>query len=195
MSPSIDSITAACGVIVHPEADSGFRHLATTWQVAAGEWLCAWNDEDPPPTGIYLIAAHSGAIAAIESWEQDRGIAGFRAQAEASTLPIASDQEGLNKRQLLMAVGYPSVINHPSFSIHRGSLTPERYHPYLCPWFIEGHLALYTAEEGWLTGQSYHGMLGGPVVNEEGRVVGLLGDHGHQAPDIPPLAPFRRISV
>ena len=194
MSTPIDTISAACAVIVDPLAKEGFRHLATAWQVAPGEWLSAWTGEEPPPPSCQVIATHSGEVASIESWEQDRGIAGFRAAVSAETLSVASESVILGKRQALTCVGYPSVIAHPSFAIHRGSLSAERYHPYLCPWQVQGHLALFTQDHGWLAGLTYHGMLGSPVVTAEGLVVGLLSELPDASPSIPPLSTFRRIS-
>lgn len=194
MLPSIDDVTAACGIIIDPQSSTGFRQLGTAWQVAPGEWLTAWLEEDPPPASCQLLAAHSGAVSTISSWEQEGGIAGFRADAIPASLEIGGDGDDLSKRQTLIAVGYPSVIAHPAFAIHRGSLDAERYHPYLCPWIIEGHLALYTKDQGWLAGVAYHGMVGSPVLNERGKVVGLLSEVSDPDPSLVPLASFKRIA-
>ena len=194
MNASIDSVSAACGIIVDPASESGFRHLGTAWQVAAGEWLTAWNHDAPPTGQCQLIHAHSGLIAPVLNWEQDLGLAGFRSEATEQILPIIPENETLHKRETLIAVGYPSVIAHPAFAIHRGSLNSERYHPYLCPWIIEGHLALYTKDHGWMAGNGYHGMIGGPVLNGQGKVVGLLSELSSNDPTIPPLSAFKRVS-
>ena len=140
MIPTIDSITSACGIIINPRSAEGFRHLATAWQLASGEWLCAWQEDEQDPTDLQLIHAHSGKVCAISHWEQDSGLAGFRSDAVEQSLSISDENTTLSKREPLLAVGYPSVISHPAFSIHRGSLSGELYHPYLCPWIIEGHL-------------------------------------------------------
>ena len=194
MIPTIDSISAACGILVQPDSEEGFRHLATAWQIAPGEWLCVWEEEETNYAELKLIHAHSGKVADITNWEQDSGLAGFRSEATDQTLNIAGEGDNLSKRQPLVAIGYPSVINHPAFAIHRGSLNCERYHPYLCPWIIEGHLALFTKDQGWISGTGYHGMEGGPVLNDDGKVVGLLNHCGGEHVGTPPLSSFKRIS-
>ena len=68
--------------------------------------------------------------------------------------------------------------------LSRTALTPDLYFPYLCPWTIQGHLSLFTAREGYLTGRCYPGMAGGPVMDGDGKVVGvLLG--GEPSPEHP----------
>ncbi|TVR11304.1 MAG: hypothetical protein EA401_11105 [Planctomycetota bacterium] len=188
----LDAISAACGVLVDPDLNGPFRHRATAWQAAPGEWVTVWSDETPPGPHCQLIIAHSGAVSAISHWESEGPIAGFHADSAATSLPIAENE--LHKRQQVICVGYPSVIDHPAFSIHRGSLTPERYHPYLCPWIIRGHVALFSAEQAWLAGAGYHGMVGSPVVNHEGAVLGMLLDDQPAEPHVPPLSPFLRVT-
>jgi len=107
---------------------------------------------------------------------------------------LAARRDGdLAKRDRLWALGFPDVINHPALRLARGSLTPERYFPYACPWTIQGHLALFGAREGWLTGRCYPGMEGGPVLDEAGVVVGVLAA-SPASPDHPPLARFHRLA-
>jgi len=172
-----------------------FEHLATAWSVAPGEWVTAWDgdpEDAPDLSGLLLIPADGPALA-ISDWEHDAGIAGFRTAAPAPlTLPSADGAE-LHKRTPLRALGFPSVIDHPAFRLHRGSLDAARYAPYLCPWTITGHLALFDSHDGWLTGRCYPGMAGAPVVTGDGRVVGVLTG-GEPSPDHPPLARFRRLA-
>ncbi|MHC5068498.1 MAG: hypothetical protein ACYTF0_07895 [Planctomycetota bacterium] len=191
---NINQIAAACGVLIDLEAESGFAHCATAWQIAPGEWVTAWHEEQRPP-GLALLEVASGAVHAIGDWEQDGVMVGFTtAQAAASVLPVVENvEEVLHKRDALHGLAYPSVIDHPQFRLHRGSLDGERYHPYLCPWLVSGHLALFTASDGFLAGSCYPGMAGGPVLNDQGHVVGvILG--GDDEPGSPPLTRFRRLA-
>lgn len=188
----LDAISAACGVIVDLDSAKPFRHYATAWQAAAGEWVTVWNHETPPSEHCRLIIAHCGTVSEISHWESEGAISGFHATAASSTLEVAENE--LHKRQQVHCVGYPSVIDHPAFSIHRGSLSPERYHPYLCPWIISGHVALFSAEQGWLAGAGYHGMVGSPVVNQQGQVLGMLLDDQPADHRVPPLSPFLRVT-
>ncbi len=181
-------IVAACGALVGT-VDGRFRHFASAWQVAPGEWVTAWTNNTPPPTDLRLLLAASGDVAEIAAWECDDGVAGFTATAAGDILPVATEAT-LHKHDRLVAVGFPSVIDHPAFSLHRGSLDPQRYFPYLCPWRIDAALALFTGGEGYLAAASYHGMAGGPVLDQAGRVVGVLTESLTSA--APPLARFRR---
>ena len=112
-------------------------------------------------------------------------------------MSAAKDAE-LNKRDQLSVIGYPSLIDHPVFSLHRGSLDAERYYPYLCPWTLEGHLALFSMDDGFITGQFYHGMQGSPVMNAAQEVVGIVLDGTVASPSgarpVPPLTRFRRLA-
>lgn len=190
----LDAVTAACGVLVDPDGGEGFAHLATAWCVGPGEWLTAWEDDEPPSPTAGLMSARDGGLHALDGWERDGPVAAFRCAGRAPALPLGDDA-ALRKRVPLEAVGYPSVIDHPAVHLHRGSLDPERYFPYLCPWRVPGHLALFTAEEGFLTGRIYRGMAGGPVIAAGGGVVGLLLDPvGNDGPH-PPLGRFRRIAA
>lgn len=187
----LDAVAAALGILIHPDAPGGFAHLATAWAIGEGEWVTAWLTDEPPPSGLLLLSAVSGAVAPVEGWEQDGAVVGFRSLAVEATLN-ASDGS-LSKRQPLVATGYPSVIDHPAFQLARSSLEVERYHPYCCPWQLDGHLALFSADDGYLTGRSYPGLAGAPVCNAAGEVVGLVlesfSQDGH-----PPLTRFARLS-
>jgi hypothetical protein len=185
----IDAIARACGVLVRTTGT--FRHLATCWQVAPGEWVTAWSEEDPPGDDVRFIMAEGGAVAPVTGWECDGGIAGFTAPAAERCLSIAKDHT-LAKRDRLWCLGYPSVIDHPAFLLHRGSLDPQRYFPYLCPWTLNGHCCLFDAGHGWITGRFYRGMAGSPVLDEQGQVIGIL-EGGEPAPEHPPLARFLRL--
>ena len=138
------------------------------------------------------MSVDTGAIAPIADWECEDGIAGFTGLKIKTVLPVERDAE-LTKRMSLVAVGYPCMIDHPSFRLHRGSLNTARYLPYLCPWTIHGHVGLFTADDGYLTGRFYAGMAGGPVLDEHRRVVGVLLDGG-VAVDHPALTRFRRLA-
>lgn len=168
----LDAVAGALGILIDPDAENGFAHLGTAWSLGAGEWVTAWLGDDAPPSGLRLLTALGGEVAAIESWEQDGAVVGFRSIAAAVALEPSDGS--LRKRQDLAAPGYPSVIDHPAFQLARRSLTPERYFPYCCPWLMEGRCALFSAEEGYLTGRAYPGMAGAPVLDHEARVVGLV---------------------
>jgi hypothetical protein len=138
------------------------------------------------------MGTNQGVVTDIADWEWDNGLAGFTANIpDVSPLPMRRGSE-IHKRDRLWALGYPSMIDHPAFRLHRGSLDGERYFPYLCPWTINGHLALFSADDGYLTGRCYDGMAGGPVLDDTGHVVGVLLD-GVAAPDHPALSRFRRL--
>ncbi len=188
----LDAVTAACGIIVSEDPERGFQHLATAWSVAPGEWITAWDAEEPPGSSARLVVAHGGACAPLTDWEEDGPLGGFRSVAAPAVLPSEGEGE-LHKRMELEAVGYPSVIDHPAFRLHRRSLTAERYFPYLCPWRFGGHLALFTRECGHMAGTCYQGMAGGPVFDAQARVVGLLLG-GTTAPEAVPLATFHRFA-
>ena len=184
-------IAPSCGVLLGQDAQGRFEHVATAWCVETNEWVTAWAGEEPPKR-LQLLSADGVRAGEIGNWELDHGIAGFTAATPGiNPLPVHRDQT-LRKRDRLWALGYPSMIDHPAFRLHRGSLDPERYLPYLCPWTLSGHLALFSADDGYLTGRCYDGMGGGPVFDDTG-VVGVLLD-GIPAPDHPPLARFRRLA-
>jgi hypothetical protein len=185
----LDRAAASLGVIVD-QSTRLFRHVATAWCVGPGEWVSAVGEDELPARAV-LLTAVSGEQAPIEGCEYDNGVLGFKAAASAESLDVASGTD-LHKRQLLRAVGYPCVIDHPAFSLSPSSLDAERYLPYLCPWVIDGHLALFSADDGWLTGRFYPGMGGAPVFGTDGRVVGMVID-GQIAPDHPALTRFRRL--
>ena len=188
----LSTIASSCGVLLGLDAQGHFEHLATAWSVGPDEWVTAWPS-DKPPTDVSLIYTNTGAIDAVQDWEWENGIAGFRAHVANSipALPLRRGKE-LHKRDGLWALGYPSMIDHPAFRLHRGSLDAERYFPYLCPWVMQGHLALFSANDGYLTGRCYGGMAGGPVLDLDGHVVGVLLD-GQAAPEHPALTRFHRL--
>jgi hypothetical protein len=183
------SLVDACGVLVGTGADGQFTHFATAWSLAGGDWVAGWTEEDPP-SGARLLRA-DGAVLDIDGWECDDGIAGFKAESAAASLAPAPGT-ALRKRARLRAFGFPNMIDHPAFRLHHGSLDPERYLPYLCPWLIDGPLVLFSSSDGWLPGRCYPGMAGGPVLDESNRVVGVLLD-GVGGADQPPLTRFRRL--
>ncbi|MDA3962782.1 MAG: hypothetical protein PF961_18510 [Planctomycetota bacterium] len=187
----LDRIAAASAILVDPEG-ADFVHHATAWSVGGGGWITSWDPEVPVPASLRLLLATEGSVHEIGDWEQDGEIVGFTSSATADIDLILSTSDELHKRQRLTAVGYPSVIDHPAFALSRSSLDCERYFPYLCPWTIEGHLALFSVDAGYLTGGSYRGMRGGPVFAADGSVVGILasGDAG-----APPLSRFLRIAA
>ena len=129
---------------------------------------CVWSDKRENPSDLELIHAHTGKVSTLDHWEQDSGLAGFRSEAIADSLTIAGESDSLSKREPLAAVGYPSVISHPAFAIHRGSLNSERYHPYLCPWIMRVTWPS-SPKTRVAFGTGYHGMEGGPVLNERAR--------------------------
>jgi len=188
----LDATAPALGIIIDHAGTGGFDHVATAWSVGAGEWVTAWLGEAPDVSTLRLLTAVGGAIEPIVDWEQDGSVVGFRSGEAHSALTVTGGIE-LHKRQALVAVGYPAVIDHPIFQISRGSLTAERYLPYLCPWMVDGHLALFSAEEGYLTGRYYPGLRGAPVLSAGGEVVGVvedgMGERAH-----PPLTRFARLS-
>jgi hypothetical protein len=187
----LEAVAPSCGVLLRI-ANGTFEHLATAWSLAPGEWVTAWTDEEPPGADVVLMSVQDGTVAPIADWECDNGLAGFTGPTVATTLTVERDAE-LSKRMRLVAVGYPCLIDHPAFRLHRGSLDAARYLPYLCPWTVTGHVGLFSADDGYLTGRLYPGMAGGPVLDEERRVVGILLDGGF-APDHPPLTRFRRLA-
>jgi hypothetical protein len=186
----IGRVMDACGIIVGTGIDGAFAHFGTAWSLGGGDWVAAWPDEVPPRDPRLLCLA-DGAAHDITGWECEDGVAGFASLAAVGSLALAKDAV-LHKRDPLSALGFPSVVDHPAFRLHHGSLDAERYLPYVCPWVIAGHLALFSSQDGWIAGQFYPGMAGGPVLDPAGAVVGLLldgaGGGGH-----PPLTRFRRL--
>jgi hypothetical protein len=198
----IDTVASLCGVLVSSEPEGNFDHRLTAWAVGPGEWVTAWDGEEPP-VDLKLLCARDGALADIGNWELGDGIAGFTSidlgealgtalVHEEGNAALTSDHP-LHKRDEIWALGYPAMIDHPSFRLHRGSLTPERYYPYLCPWVVQGYLALFGADHGFLAGQFFPGMAGGPVVNHANEVVGVILD-GAGGAEHPPLIRFRRLA-
>lgn len=186
----LDRIAAASGILVDP-AGGDFVHHATAWSLGDGGWLTVWDAEAPLGDSLRLLCAVDGSVHAPRAWERDGEVVAFTCDTAAAALVPAVEPE-LRKRQALTAVGYPSVIDHPAFALARGSIDCERYIPYLCPWRIPGHLALFTRDSGFLTGESHPGMCGGPVVAEDGHVVGILAD---TPAGTPPLTRFVRIAA
>jgi hypothetical protein len=188
----LPTIASSCGVLLGQNEDGQFEHMATAWSVGPDEWVTAWP-ADRPSTDLRLLYTNTGAVDQVQGWEWEDGIAGFRAHVAASVpvLPLRRGKD-LRKRDHLWALGYPSMIDHPAFRLHRGSLDAERYFPYLCPWVMQGHLALFSANDGYLTGRCYAGMAGGPVLDSDGHVVGVILD-GEVAPDHPALTRFHRL--
>ncbi len=187
------TIAPSCGVLIGRDDEDRFAHLATAWAVGEGEWVSAWPTEEAP-RDVHLQWCNGGSAVALTAWEWDNGIAGFTATvAGSSPRPLAVQRrKELHKRDRLWALGYPSMIDHPAFRLHRGSLDAERYFPYLCPWTLQSHLAVFTADDGFIGGRYYAGMAGGPVLDEAGDVVGVILD-GVAAPDHPALTRFRRL--
>lgn len=188
---ALPDLAPACAVLVGRDSAGRFAHLGTAWCMGAGEWVSAWTGEDPPDEAI-LISVQDGRTAVVQGWELADGLAGFTADVSAPILPTRRDAP-LTKRDRLHALGFPDIIDHPALALARGSLDVGRYFPYLCPWVIQGHLALFSGQEGWLTGRCYPGMEGGPVIDEHGLVVGVLA-HSPVSPDHPPLARFHRLA-
>ncbi len=199
----LPTIASSCGVVLNTDANGRFSHVSTAWCIGADEWITTWPDDQAaagapatntqePPENLVLMYTNTGAVDLISEWECADGIAAFRAHVAGSVpaLPLCRGKE-LHKRDGLWALGYPSMIDHPAFRLHRGSLNAERYFPYLCPWVIQGHLALFSVADGYLTGRCYAGMAGGPVLDADGQVVGVLLD-GQAAPDHPALSRFHR---
>jgi hypothetical protein len=186
----LESVAPFCGVLLR-RANGIFEHLGTAWTVGPGEWVTAWEGE-APGTDVTLMSVQDGTVSPIADWECENRIAGFTSQRRDSHLMVEREA-ALSKRMRLVAVGYPCMIDHPSFLLHRGSLDAVRYLPYLCPWTITGHMGLFSSDDGYLTGRFYPGMAGGPVLDDELRVVGILLDGGF-APEHPPLTRFRRLA-
>ncbi len=184
------SITDACGVLVGAGSDGQFAHLATAWSLGGGDWVAAWPHE-LPPSDARLLRAGDGQVGTVAEWECEDGVAGFTSAAASSSLTVAKGAV-LHKRDRLRAVGFANMVDHPAFRLHHGSLDPARYLPYVCPWIIEGHLALFTSADGYITGRFYTGMAGGPVFNPAGEVVGVMLD-GFESEGHPPLTRFRRL--
>lgn len=188
----LNSVCAACGIIVDPNGPDGFSHVATAFSIGAGEWLSAWIGSEAPGEQLQLMSTAEGSMHPISDGEVDGGVWGFHSYDAQAGLELAEASQ-LRKRQHLEVIGYPSVIGHPAFNLHRGSLDGERYLPYLCPWALTGHLALYTVNSGWFAGQTYRGMQGAPVFGPDDSVVGVVGECV-DAPDHPPLTRFLRVS-
>ena len=187
----LHAITPSCAVLLGQDTAGRFEHLGSAWCVDHHAWVTSWNVAVPPENAV-VMSVQDGTIATISAWEFDAGLAGFTAALEAP--PLTTRRTGdLTKRDRLWALGFPDVINHPALRLARGSLDPARYFPYVCPWTVQGHLALFAASQGWLTGRCYPGMEGGPVLDEAGAVVGVLAS-SPASPDHPPLARFHRLA-
>ena len=80
---AFNELVQSCGVLVDPEAEGGFAHLATAWMLNDGEWVTSWSGDVAPAASARLILAHSGEAVPISSWEQDeeQPVAGFQAAA------------------------------------------------------------------------------------------------------------------
>lgn len=190
----LNRIAACCGVVITRTAGS-ILHRATAWSVGPGEWVTAWPGDEPEeaPHGLELMLARDGSVHPLSGWEWDAGIVGLKGPDIGAALEVHDDGAQLHKRDRLFALAYPDTIDHPTVRLSRTALTPELYFPYLCPWNLQGHLCLFTAREGFLTGRFYAGMAGGPVLGVDGKVVGvLLG--GDASPEHPPLTRFARLA-
>ena len=159
--------------------------------MAPGEMGHGLADEQAVPNADWrLILAADGSVHSMEDWDVDGVVAGFKSASAAKTLTIADDGH-LRKRQAVHAFAYPDVIDHPAIALHRASLDEQRYFPYLCPWRVSGHVALLGVETCFLAGATYPGMRGGPVLDVDGAVVGILG--AAPAAGSLPLTPFWRL--
>jgi len=185
------SVINACGVVVGQGPDGAFAHLATAWSLGDGDWVCAWSQQEPP-RAPRLICCADGVAGMIDAWECEDGIAGFTAMVAPGRLGIATGAT-LHKRDPLWAIGFPSLIDHPAFALHHGSLDAERYQPYLCPWVVEGPLLVFSSQDGYLAGRLYPGMQGGPVLAGDGRVVGVLVASAQGEAQVP-LTRFHRLA-
>jgi hypothetical protein len=190
----LNRIANCCGVVLTRTA-GGILHRATAWSVGPGEWVTAWPGDEPEeqPHGLELMLARDGSVHPLTGWEWDAGVVGLRGPDIGAALEVHGEGAQLHKRDRLFAMAYPDMIDHPTVRLSRTALTPELYFPYFCPWTVQGHLCLFTAREGFLTGRFYAGMAGGPVLGADGTVVGvLLG--GDASPEHPPLTRFARLA-
>jgi len=187
---ALDVLASSCAVLV-VEDDEGLHHLGTAWSVGPGEWVTACSADPDTAAAARLLCGDDQRTHELHDWECDGPIVGFRSVEAREQLPMA-DEGALRKAAPLHAIGYACLIEHPAFRLHRGSLDAERYHPYLCPWCIDGHLALFSKEEGWLRGGYYPGLNGSPVLGEDGRVVGVVLD-GSGGGEQPLLTRFWRL--
>ena len=129
----LPTIASSCGVLLGTDAQGRFEHIATAWSVGSDEWVTAWSSPEPsaqPPQDLRLLYTNTGAIDTVQNWEWEDGIAGFTAHVAANVpaLPLRRGKE-LHKRDGLWTLGYPSMIDHPVFRLHRGSLDADRYFP------------------------------------------------------------------
>ena len=189
----LDTVTAASGVLIDPEGPDGFAHLATAWSVGPGEWLTVWTAEQPPALSVRLLLAGSALVGPVMAWEQDddNPIAAFTSTVQAPSLALAPEGS-LRKREALAAIGFASVIEHPFFNLQRAALDPVLYHPYLCPWRLAGHCALFALDDGYVPGACPVGMAGAPVLSARG-VVGIVVE-GAGGGGTPALTRFRRLA-
>lgn len=189
----LETVTAASGVLIDPEAPDGFAHLGTAWSVGPGEWLTVWTSDQPPTLSVRLLLAGTAQVGPVMAWEQeeDNPIAAFTSTLQAPSLALAPEGT-LRKREGLTAIGYASVIEHPFFNLQRAALDPVLYHPYLCPWRLDGHCALFALDDGYLPGVCPTGMAGAPVLSARG-VVGIVVD-GAGGAEGPALTRFRRLA-
>lgn len=186
----LDRIVPSLGILIDAEAADGFAHLGTAWCIDGGEWVGALSDPDALLSSCRLLVAHNGAVVPLSVQDSEQGVIGFRADADAQPLTVAS--EPVRKRMPLTMVGYPEVIDHPLLRLSRQSITAEDYLPFLCPWRERGHVCLFGKDDGYLAGAFYPGLGGAPLVDDDGRVQGIALE-GNLDSDHPPLIRFRRL--
>ncbi len=188
----INSVADAFGVLCDPKHHAGFKHVATAWHLGDGDWVSAYTPKSNLPESLVLLVVTTGEIQEVSECETQEEVLGFHSYRAPAKLNVAKEVE-LFKRDPISVISYPSVIDHPAFSLHRGSLSADRYYPYLCPWTLDGHLSLFSAEDGYITGKFYYGMQGAPVFNNKREVVGIVLD-GVDDGRAPPLTRFRRLA-
>lgn len=187
----MEKVAPACAVICDPQGPDGFRHIATAWHLGNGDWVSVWNEDTQPHEHLQLLSVYDQRCEPLRNCEVENGILGFNAFTAECTLKVNKEND-LRKRDTVFALGYPTVIDHPAFSVHRGSLSAERYFPYLCPWTMNGHLALFTADEGYITECFYPGLQGSPVFNSAQEVIGVIIDGSGGGAHVP-LTRFMRV--
>ena len=190
--PKLNDIVPALGVMIR-EAEHGFEHLATCWHLGDGGWVSALTPGAVLPEDARIVTVADGACYSLESVEERDGVLGIQASGAAVGDLSLSSQE-LGKRAVVSVVAYPEVIDHPLLQLSRRSLTATDYVPFLCPWSTEGHIALFSADDGFVTGSWYAGMNGAPVLDSAGAVLGVA-INGSTDANHPPLIQFRRLSA